>query len=385
MLKPVLRNQMLPEHRFIYSLKIPLTDEGLKERIIGSVQHIRKTNRRNGVNKLEAKLAKYGNSGGWYRERVKQAVKKLYLEKHISKQSVGKWRSIEFELIFKSKDAAEEFGYAIRSAGVADRITIKNDDSIRLNDHDLMGIRHEVVLSYLAGHEDDVRAFCKCLKGRAYVNWSCGTHFHLDMRHMDQEKVTEYGNRLARAVPALRLLLPRDRRESKFCKTVINTTETKCIKCSKLSCDCHVQPHKYAFVNLAAYNKHKTIEVRGHSGTINAEKILNWIKLCEHIMLCPFIAPVNVTTIEDLIERYRLDKDLIAYIKERYVKFNDESSKWDYGHKFKTEGEEKPADQVDIPVHPAFLIPVLPAKNAQAAPNVPNVPGQFFVLNVNGG
>jgi len=369
MLKPVLRNKMLPEHRVVYDLKLPLTDEALREHVISSVRHIRKNNRRSGINKLEAKLDKYGNNGGWYREKVKEAVKKLYEPKKVSKESIGRWRSIEFELIFKSQGACEEFGHAVRSVGLADYVTIQDDGSLRGNDYDTHGVPHEVVLTYCSGNEDAVRNFCKCLKGRAYVNWSCGTHFHIDMRHLDEEKVTEYGNRLAQAVPALRLLLPKDRRENKHCHKTINTTKTKCMKCEKLSCNCHIQPHKYAFINLAAWNKYKTIEVRGHSGTINAEKILNWIRLCEHIMLTPFTAPIQISTIDDLIERYRLDKELTTYVKERYAKFNDDAPVDWYTTKtkYKTEGEESPANQVEVPVHPALLAPIPAAKQAQPA------------------
>lgn len=368
MLNPVLRNSMLPEHRLVYDMKLRLQDEALQERIVTSVKHIRKVNRRNGVNKLEAKLDKYGNKGGWYIERCKKLAKKLYEEKTIpkDKDSLGRWRSIEFELVFKSPEACEEFTHAVRGIGLSNFVTIKNDDSIRLNPYDVMGVRHEVILSYRSGDEDSVRRFCKCLKGRAYVNASCGTHFHIDMRHLTEDKVTEYGTRIAQAVPALRLLLPLERRGNKHCKEIINTTKTQCVKCGRLSCNCHVQPHKYTFVNLAAYNKYKTIEIRGHSGTINADKILNWIKLCETIMLAPFTAPMQITTIEDLIERYRLDKELTAYVKERFAKFNETTDYW--ANQFsKTEGEENPTDHVEVLV-PASLISIPPAKNAQVAP-----------------
>jgi hypothetical protein len=249
--------------------------------------------------------------------------------------------------------------------GLGNFVTIQEDKSIKRNPYDVVGVTNEVVLTYRTGNEDAVRKFCKCLKGRAYVNKTCGTHFHIDMRHLTEDKVTEYGTRLARAVPALRLLLPVERRTNKHCQEIINTTKTKCNSCGRLACNCGVQPHKYTFVNLAAFNKHKTIEIRGHSGTINADKIINWIKLCETIMFAPFTAPVQVATIEDLIERYRLDKELTAYVKERHAKFSETHDYWDGKHS-RTEEEEDPADHVDVLV-PAALINVQP-KQAQAAP-----------------
>lgn len=64
MLKPVLQNKMLPEHRLLYDLNMPLSDVELKERIRNSVRHIRKVHCRSGLNKLQAKLNKFGNKGG---------------------------------------------------------------------------------------------------------------------------------------------------------------------------------------------------------------------------------------------------------------------------------------------------------------------------------
>jgi hypothetical protein len=42
-------------------------------------------------------------------------------------------------------------------------------------------------------------------------------------------------------------------------------------------------------VNPHAYDKYSTLEVRVHSGTLNAAKILNWVSLLEGIALSPRI------------------------------------------------------------------------------------------------
>lgn len=375
MLNPVLLHNLIPEHRIIYSLmcgpgKLRLQDDQLKENIIKNVRHIRKTHTRTRDDKLAVKQAKYGNNGGFYFEKAREEIKKLYIAKPISNKFIGQWRSIEFELIFKSKEAETEALHAIRNEGIANTITVKDDQSIKTNHtlgiNGMDGIPHEIVISYRAGEEDKVRKFCKCLKGRAYVNHSCGTHFHFDMRAYTEEQVTDFGSRVAQAVPALRLLLPKDRRESKFQKQVINTTKTEC-----------VYPHKYAFVNLAAYNKHKTMEIRGHSGTINADKILNWIAVIEHVMLSPKSAN-SVSTVNGLIDTYKLDKHLAEYVKERSTRFEDVHTKGWYDNvpRHTSEEEDKVADKVDVHVHPAFLTPIPAAKQAKAAPwAIPNAIG----------
>lgn len=357
MLKSMLREKMLPEYRILYDCNVKLSDSELKTRIRDSVRQIRKNHTHNGINKLESKLEHFGNGGGWYRDRVKDMVKRLYSEKDISKNSIGGWRSIEFELIFNSKKACDDFGYAIRATGLGGYVTIKDDMSIKRSMYDSAGIPHEVVFSYEVGHEDNVRKFCECLKGRAYVTESCGTHFHIDVRHLDIDGVLTYGNRLAAAVPELRLLLPHARRNNKYCQKDINSIHDNC-----------VSPQKYAFINLASYNKHKTIEVRGHSGTINAEKILNWIAVCEKIMVSDYDyktaveAPLSGTAVpvsewleNRLIKRYSLDNKLGAYVRQRAALFDRQ----------KTEGEEKSEEKIAVPIHPVFLIPVPPAKEIQ--------------------
>ena len=352
MLKPVLRNKLLPEYKMLYDNRVRLSDDVFREIIANNVRHIRKSNRSSAVNPLDEKLSKFGNEGGWYRARANEYLKLLYKVKNISGEYVGHWRSIEFELIFKSQEDRDDFGHAVRHAGLANYVTIKNDISIKRNEGDSHGVPNEVTLSYRVGEEKSVRDFCRCLKGRAYVNKTCGTHFHIDMRHMTAAEAMIYGQRLARCVPALRMLLPKSRRESKYCRKTINSTDT--------NWEGQNNQERYAFVNMSAYGKFKTLEVRGHSGTINAEKILNWIKLCEHIMLTDvkFLPMVSgdVTNIEDLISQYRLDDKLASYVRERYAKVNHVD----------TEGEEK-LDEVEAHI-PAILRHISKATTAQPAP-----------------
>ncbi len=85
-------------------------------------------------------------------------------------------------------------------------------------------------------------------------------------------------------------------------------------------------------------------------------------------MLTPIDHVGTINSVEQLIEKVNFDKELTAYIRERFMKFNDEApNNYSYNFKYKTEGEEKP-EQVEVPIHPKFLIPMPPAKDAQPAP-----------------
>jgi hypothetical protein len=344
MLNPVLQKKLPPECLLLYKMKMKINTPEFKTLVHDLIKKARVKS--SGTNKEEYKLQLYKNDGGWYREKAKELVKELYKIKAVPATDIGLWRSIEFECVFKSKEAETDFAYSIRALGLAKYIVIKTDGSLRRNNDDPSGIPREITLTYRKGNEKAVEDFCRTLQGRAYVNQSCGTHVHFDMRHLSASEATMYGERLARCVPALKVMLPYARRSSQYCcNNTINSTAHD-----------PNNGQKYAFVNLAAYSKYKTIEIRGHSGTINAAKILNWIKVCEVIMSVDMkmtptektSAPVN--TIEELLSQYKFDDSLAAYINEREKVFKDALI---------SEKEEK-TDPVIAVAPPSALIPMVP-------------------------
>jgi hypothetical protein len=239
----------------------------------------------------------------------------------VPRTSLGKWRSIEFECVLKNGAALCELKAFINEKGYRKRVTIKGDGSIEPNRsnvrYDAYGyqirnenyeIGREIVVSYRSGKEQIVHDICDFLKSRAYVNSTCGTHVHFDMRHVDADMARLYGARLACAVPALRTILPPSRRNNSFCRETINGFRED------------GYGNRYAFVNLLAYHKHKTIEVRGHSGTLNATKILNWIALCEKVMFSANTK--SVKSVKDLVKHYKLEKPLATFVEKRHKEVN---------------------------------------------------------------
>jgi hypothetical protein len=113
----------------------------------------------------------------------------------VPRTSLGKWRSIEFECVLKNGAALRELEAFINEKGYRKRVTIKGDGSIEPNRsnvrYDAYGyqirnenyeIGREIVVSYRSGKEQIVHDICDFLKSRAYVNSTCGTHVHFDMR-----------------------------------------------------------------------------------------------------------------------------------------------------------------------------------------------------------
>lgn len=318
MLNIVLRNKIPHwDVRILYDCKNRLSSSALRNEVRKYIKEIRREHNGSKAkgDPLLAKLKKYNNKGGWMASESKKLDQRVYDDKKpIPNDFLGQLRSIEFELVFKNQKCQEEFARDVRRKMLTKWVTIKEDGSLRRNEDDGHGICREVVLTYKSGDEKFVYDLCEAFRKRAYVNNSCGTHVHFDMRNVDEKTVAQYGKRVVRCLPVLRALLPKQRRNNKHCATDINDFRGQ-----------GRMEDRYSFVNLQAYTKYKTIEIRGHSGTLNAEKILHWIKLCERIMSSRIRARTEDGKISDpgeLIKMYKLDDNLTKYVQERYKKFN---------------------------------------------------------------
>lgn len=305
---PVLLSKLPNEIASLIRDRVPLDNAIIREEVKNEVKKVKNTKLIK-PDELEKKFLDFGNNGGWMLNKLNELEAQLYDPKVPPRDFIGSWRSIEFELIFNDDKSLSEFKKLVRGKNIRDRITIQKDGSLRKNEGDDYGIPHEVVFSYKTGEEELVKRFCSFLQDRAYVNKTCGTHVHFDMRHMTSRRNVEIlGNRIARWVPVLRKILPQSRRVSKYCDNPINTFEST---------------DRYAFVNLAAFEKYRTIEVRGHSGTVNPTKILNWIAILEKIMSSKVRITKPSLSLNDLIITFKLDDELKKWVEERHAFLNE--------------------------------------------------------------
>ena len=154
---------------------------------------------------------------------------------------------------------------------------------------------------------------CTVLRRRtidARANNSCGLHVHLDMRLRDATKC--YSNLflgqelLMSMVPQTRTV---DEQARRYCKknTYATLTNQKAMN------------DRYHVINVESLSKYKTIEIRLHSGTTNAEKINNWIELLILLADSNIVGAVN--TIQDLDKQVTVVDSLKAYIIKRVAKF----------------------------------------------------------------
>lgn len=73
---------------------------------------------------------------------------------------------------------------------------------------------------------------------------------------------------------------------------------------------------RYTKVNAAAYGRHSTIEFRQHSGTVNYQKVINWVKFLRDLIKFSEknVLTTEVKHIEDITF---VSDDVMAYLKER--------------------------------------------------------------------
>lgn len=95
---------------------------------------------------------------------------------------------------------------------------------------------------------------------KAKVNESCGLHVHLDARNRDKEELYA---RLLRALPFMQRLVKPERLSNDYCK--LNSGH---------NIDFY---DRYMAINPRSYERHKTIEVRLHHATLNANDMLTWV------------------------------------------------------------------------------------------------------------
>lgn len=194
----------------------------------------------------------------------------------------------------------------IRNEKLSSCVTVKGDGSLRpAQGYDPV----EIVVSFTRSNRAPLFTVCKILREmEATVNTSCGLHVHLDMRHLTARGAMTRARRIAAAVPYLKRILPPSRRENHFCRNDLSGIRNG---------------HRYSFVNGQAYRKHKTIEIRGHSGTTDAVKIDHWINLM--IALADKRGPTPaIRTYEELSGHLArsLKPGLASWIRERESRFN---------------------------------------------------------------
>lgn len=220
---------------------------------------------------------------------------------------------VELELICNI--GRQELNTVMLNNKLAGVVYVKADGSLRAeNDSEYT---HEVtVLGKQKEINTIIEKVCKILTSKevgGYVNNTCGLHVHIDMRQRD---ASESYTKLFRALPVLAKLVPKNRIEGE--------SGTRYCKLNKYADISNNDGDRYKAINDCAIRSHKTLEVRLHSGSLNATKINNWINILLGIIETESVPSKSCATVEDMFETFtKIDKSLIAFAIKRADKFKD--------------------------------------------------------------
>lgn len=172
------------------------------------------------------------------------------------------------------------------------------------------------------------------------VNKSCGLHVHIETKP-DVELLKKMYCFYSKFEGLFFAMLPISRQETQYCEKfnkldkysyedVLDVKDLRGFK--KLFYEktgfyptkIHGNKKRYCWINFHSIFYRGTLEVRAHSGTINAEKIKNWIQM--HLVIRDYL---NKNSLEDLIKMKTskkkflslFPKDLQKYINKRWEVF----------------------------------------------------------------
>lgn len=222
-------------------------------------------------------------------------------------------KHVGVELEFICTEDRDSLGLRLYQAGLHKHVQLKDDGSIRTEDG--LPYSHEIcILAKETEYEEVIKKTCIVLAAvKARVNKTCGMHVHIDVRARDKQVV------FANLVSSQNILYPMNppsRLEEvngqRFCAFTRGRKFDETM-------------NRYHGINASAYTRHKTIEVRIHSGTVTERKINNWIKLLLHIADRPEASAGSPRTIRGFIKQFDVPLDLADYIVERLKKFYDKT------------------------------------------------------------
>lgn len=182
-----------------------------------------------------------------------------------SKLPKGKNNYVGIEIEFVSKLCHVALRNMFIRQNLHKYVQLKDDSSIDIEDdqyrysHELCILVKEKDLSKI------VNKVSRILKKNSSINWTCGLHVHLDMRNKDPK--IAYANLFA-AQSILYSMCKSERIENEYC-TYDNYY---------MEFNSNDLGNRYVGINKSSYERHGTIEIRLHHGTIKATEIIGWVK-----------------------------------------------------------------------------------------------------------
>lgn len=146
----------------------------------------------------------------------------------------------------------------------------------------------EIISPILNGEAglEQIKLVCQALSDAgATVNKTCGLHVHVDASGLTGPWVRSIYTRYAKFEGTIDTFMPMSRRDnnnSRYIRSLVPEmnyiTENSNWFSNSIADVCAVASNRYQKVNLVSYSRTKTIEFRHHSGSVNGNKVTNWVK-----------------------------------------------------------------------------------------------------------
>jgi len=180
------------------------------------------------------------------------------------------------------------FGIEIETDECKDYTDLYNDSAWGAkNDCSVSG--KEFVSDILSGDAglDEVRRLCEFAANNGWsVDSRCGLHLHFDVSKESDENLRRIAGAYLLTYSVWGKFVDSNRLNNIYCEAS-NATFDEIGTWGAFSDFANRQP-RYEWINFAAYAKHKTFEIRLHQGSLDANKICNWIRA--HIIFADYAA-----------------------------------------------------------------------------------------------
>jgi hypothetical protein len=227
------------------------------------------------------------------------------------------------ELTFPRGTRREEIGSALMREGLTNW-RVKSDAS-------LSGNGWEIVSPPLSGDDgmEQLRKACRALNAiGASVNASCGLHVHHEIGDLTVDGVKRLARGWAENQGILDGLVSRSRRSINrhtYCGS-LQPDEVLLIERARTLQDIrHLRISRYRSLNMAAYGRHGTVEVRQHQGTSNFAKIRSWVHLGQALVDAARVETTpRASTVRGLLDGLGrlLDETAKTFLLGRAVEFD---------------------------------------------------------------
>ena len=160
------------------------------------------------------------------------------------------------------------------------------------------------------------------------VNRSCGLHVHHDAREWNVKELRNISRLWVKYETVIDQIMPPSRRGNagRWCRSNVTSSMPRQLaaisRCNTVDDVIQTMSGGSRYVKLNLHSKlvHGTVEFRQHSGTVSAEKAVNWIKLTAGFMRSAERATrINVTGTGKFENLAKIGKDrmLTKYLKNR--------------------------------------------------------------------